>query len=182
MFRRARGFTIVELLIVISVIGILVGLVAVNYVGGIEKAKLTRAKAELQTFANAFQLYLQAHDSYPPDRNRGVLSDVNEYITKDQGNGDWPYAPWGPPSMYDYDAWDIDGDGVDDTFQISIRFCPAGGGLSSCKFPDEPWAKNFGVDSAMYYCIKGSCRSHKSQPITYPGYCVNCPGNKAIGA
>jgi hypothetical protein len=82
--------------------------------------------------------------------------------------------PPSPGSYFDWENWnnpDIPGEKI---YQISVRFCPAGGGLGTCKFPNEPWASGFGVDSAVYFCIYGSCRSHEGQPLAYPGYCVNC--------
>jgi hypothetical protein len=33
--------------------------------------------------------------------------------------------------------------------------------------------------SAMYYCVKGSCRSHQSKPINHPGFCINCGSSQS---
>lgn len=56
-FRRVRpGFTIVELLIVIVVIGILATISIVAYSGIQEKAKVSRANAELQQLSRAIQV------------------------------------------------------------------------------------------------------------------------------
>jgi prepilin-type N-terminal cleavage/methylation domain-containing protein len=178
MNTRRGGFTLVELLIVIFVIGILLALVITNLAGSKEKAYMARANVEFATFANAINLYADKYNDYPADVSRGLPPGIEEFIAKNDQNQSWPDAPW-PGSVYDYDRWDnLDGA---DTLQISIRFCPVGGPLSACHFPDEPWAKNFGIDSAVYYCIKGNCRAHVSEPATYPGYCVNCPDHKAIG-
>jgi hypothetical protein len=103
---------------------------------------------------------------------------LNEFIAKTAQGEDWPDAPW-PGSVYDYENWP-NLDGVD-TYQISVRFCPAGGPIGLCKFPKEPWVtSSWGVDSAVYYCVSGNCRSHQNQPKTYPGYCINCPNHTAI--
>lgn len=168
----------VEILIVIFVTAILLGLVIINIYPSQERAYFSRANTEFATMANAIKLWAAKYNDYPADVARGLPSGIEEFIAKTDQNSEWPEAPW-PGSVYDYDRWDgLDGE---DTYQISVRFCPAGGPLGACKFPNQPWATSFGVDSALYYCIKGNCRAHNLQPATYPGYCVNCPGNKAIG-
>jgi prepilin-type N-terminal cleavage/methylation domain-containing protein len=180
--KTKTGFTLVEVLIVIFVLAILTGLV-INYVSGSqERSYFTRAKAEFTTFENALKLYVAKHNDYPADVSRGIPADLKEFVAKDSQNSEWPKAPY-PDSVYDYDNWSIDdGDGnMVQTYQISIRFCPAGGPLNACKFPNEDWAKDFGVNSALYYCIEGLCRSSSSEAADYPGYCVNCPNNKAMG-
>lgn len=175
--KQKLGFTIVELLVVIVVIGILASIVLVSYSGSQEQTYYNRAKTELTTMTNAIKLYSLKYNTYPPDVSRGLPSGIEEFVTKDP-NVLWPLGPW-PGSVYDYENWVINGV---TTIQISIRFCPQGApDTSQCHFPRQPWASNFGVDSAVYYCITGNCRSHQSQPVTYPGYCLNCPGNRPIG-
>lgn len=173
-----RGFSLVELLIIITVIGVLAVMVIIYIPKSRERTYFTRATAEFQTFTNALKLYLVKYNDYPTDTSQSMPASLNEFIAKQDINSEWPEAPY-PDSVYDYDRWDdLEGE---DTVQISIRFCPVGGPLSACKFPNEPWASSFGINSALYYCIKGNCRSHQSEAATYPGYCVNCPNNKAIG-
>ena len=181
---RSFGFTVVEILIVIVVIGILAALTINYYSGSREAAYLARGKAELEAISSAAKLYAQKNDKYPVDSDRNVPSEIKEFIAKSADGTDWPKAPW-PGSVYDWDAWDIDPtDNTPsqtlDTYQISIRFCNAGGPLSTCQFPKEPWAAGFGINSAFYYCIKGYCRPHSSESVTYPGYCYNCPNNAAV--
>lgn len=176
--RFASGFSLVEILIVIFVIGVLATIVITSVANSRNRANYSRSVTEFTTFANALKLYTAKYNTYPADVSRDLPAELNEFVTKDAQGQNWPNAPF-PGSVYDYENWP-NLDGVD-TYQISIRFCPAGGALSSCKFPNEPWASGFGVDSALYYCIKGNCRAHQNQPKTYPGYCVNCPNNKAIG-
>lgn len=176
---RVRGFTLAEVLIVVAVLGILTALVMSTISSARERAYFSRANTEFATMANAVRLWVIKYNYYPSDVSRGLPAGIEEFIAKNDTSSIWPEAPW-PDSVYDYDQW-LDLDGVE-TYQISIRFCPKGGPYSACKFPDQPWAKDFNINSALYYCIKGNCRAHSYESPNYPGYCVNCPGNKAIGS
>ena len=130
------------------------------------------SKAETRAIATALELYANDHGSYHPDVSRDIPPGLEKYLGS---SGDWPKAPW-PGSIYDWDAWapsDLAYDPKQQVYQLSIRFCPFNQPLS-CAFPNQPWAQNFDYYSAVYYCVSGPCRSHSSQPINYPGYCLNC--------
>jgi prepilin-type N-terminal cleavage/methylation domain-containing protein len=166
---KNRGFTFIEILVTIAIIGILSAIVYVS-IGKIkERTYLSKTNVELKTFAYALKMYAFEHNgAYPADVNRDLPSGLENYLNVAPN---WPDAPW-PGSVFDWDNWDLGSEGH--VYQISVRFCPLNGTLAQCNFPDEPWAHNFGVDSAYYYCISGSCRAHQYEPINYPGYCVNC--------
>jgi prepilin-type N-terminal cleavage/methylation domain-containing protein len=167
--QKQSGFTIVELLIVIIVIGILAVIVIVAYNGITKQAYYSRSKSELSSIATAIQLFSAANGRYPYDVSRGIPAEITPYLNGSSDN--WPTAPW-PNSVYDYDYFI--GSDSKEVSQISIRFCPAGGPISACTFPNESWAAGFGVDSSAYWCVTGKCRAHPDQIDTYPGYCINC--------
>lgn len=164
-----RGFTIVELLIVVVIIGIVAAIVIVAYRGVTNRAYMSRSQTELETIGKAIQIYYTTNGRYPADVERGVPAEVIE--TMNGPSSSWPIAPW-PDSVYDYDSF-VGSDGKE-VSQISIRFCPVGGPISACKFPNESWASNFNVNSSVYWCVTGKCRAHPSELDTYPGKCVNC--------
>lgn len=63
--RNNRGFTIVELLIVIVVIGILAGLVIVTYNGIQQKARDTERKTDINALASHAEAYNAQAGNYP---------------------------------------------------------------------------------------------------------------------
>jgi prepilin-type N-terminal cleavage/methylation domain-containing protein len=173
MVIKSKGFTLIELLVVIAIISILASIVFNSVGRAKDKAYFSRAKLEFKSMDTALALYYEDNEDYPPDADRNIPSGLEEYLATAEGVDVWPSAPW-PGSVYDWDNWDDPDNEGEKIYQISIRYCPAGGALEDCNFPNEDWAEGFGVNSAMYYCVSGSCRSHRNEPIDYPGYCVNC--------
>ncbi|MEX0931657.1 MAG: type II secretion system protein [Candidatus Paceibacterota bacterium] len=166
-FQNGRGFTLIELLVVIAVIGILSTVVLSSLNNARDKARFAKSSSQFKSFHHALELYLLENDGvYPGDVDRGIPSGLESYLASD----DWPNGPWSG-SVYDWDNWTINGEKV---YQISVRFCPPGGPIGACNFPNEIWAQDFSVNSAVYYCFEGTCRSHVNEPVDYPGLCVNC--------
>lgn len=170
--KKQTGFTLIELLVVIAIVGLLATIVLSSIKVAKDKTYFSRALTEFKSMATALQYYLIDYDQYPADVSRDLPPGLGQYLAG-QNISSWPSAPW-PNSVYDWDNWDDPNTPGAKIYQISIRFCPIGAQISQCSFPKESWASNFGVDSAVYYCIEGSCRPHINQPVTYPGYCVNC--------
>lgn len=77
--KKSDGFTIVELLIVIVVIGLLAAITIVAYGGVQEKANNVRKMNDIQSVAKAIELYKSQNDIYPVTGTTAsdVLSDSN---------------------------------------------------------------------------------------------------------
>lgn len=166
--RHSSGFTLIELLIVISIIALLINYILPVLHSAKEKAYHARALAEFQSVHASLQAYLNEYGSYPPDANRDIPPGLEEFLAP----GIWPDAAW-PGSVFDWENWDDPDNPGEKIYQISVRFCPVGQ-PTKCKFPDTEWAANFDINSSVYFCLQGACRSHISRPINHPGYCVNC--------
>jgi prepilin-type N-terminal cleavage/methylation domain-containing protein len=74
---HSSGFTIVELLIVIVVIGILAGLVITTYNGIQQKARNTERTTDLKTFQSQLEAYNANNGRYPTTTDLGTTSGTN---------------------------------------------------------------------------------------------------------
>ena len=104
--KSERGVTLIEMLVVITIIGLISGLVAVNVIRQGENAKRTAAKAQIGSFMNALGIYKLDTGVYPATAqglqalrvNPGDLSNwAGPYMPKDV-----PMDPWGRPYEYKY--------------------------------------------------------------------------------
>jgi general secretion pathway protein G len=60
-----KGFTLIEIMVVVIILGILASIVAVKYSGQAEKAKQTQAAVQMKTFETALELYKLENGMYP---------------------------------------------------------------------------------------------------------------------
>ena len=78
MLVKKKGFTLVELLVVIAIIGILVAMViiAIDPLRVIRESRDSKDRSELSGVKSALQLYLNEHNNYPldPPGLTGVLN------------------------------------------------------------------------------------------------------------
>jgi general secretion pathway protein G len=60
-----RGFTLIEIMVVVVILGILASYVAVRYVGRTEEAKRTQARVQIESLGTALALYKMDNGTYP---------------------------------------------------------------------------------------------------------------------
>ncbi len=161
--RLKRGFTMVELIIVITIVVVLSFLFFTSYTRAKARSKLSRTTTELTQIASALNQYAQDNGGYPADTSRSVPPGLEKYL---QG-GVWPTSAW-PNGVFDWDNWVVNGQQI---YQISYRLCDLNDPISDCS--DPILFPNFVRNSSIFYCVSGPCVPHESTP-TVPGYCVNC--------
>lgn len=122
MLMRARGFTLLELLVVVAIIGLLVGFVAPRYFGQIGKSEVNAAKAQIDALEKALDQYRLDTGRYP-GMDAGLDALVNRPQNEPKWNGPYlrkavPLDPWGRPYQYrvpgekgDYDLISFGKDG-----------------------------------------------------------------------
>ena len=81
-FRNQKGFTLVEILIVVIILAILAGVVIPQFSSSSDEAKLSVLQSDLATMRGAAELYYHQHNSTYPG---GVTSNYSGHAT----NAEW---------------------------------------------------------------------------------------------
>jgi len=63
--KKQSGFTLIELMVVVAILGILATIVMTNVVGKDDQARVTTTKTSLGAVANALQMYKLDNHKYP---------------------------------------------------------------------------------------------------------------------
>jgi general secretion pathway protein G len=90
---HARGFSLIEVMIVVVIIGLMAGVVTYTTAGYLERAKKQRARADIATLSGAVDAYYLAGGAYP-DNQTGLKALVPGFIKILQND------PWGHPYQY----------------------------------------------------------------------------------
>jgi len=129
---RRRGFTLMELLLVMAILVILLGLVAPRFLGTQKKANVNAAKSQIGLFKSPLEMFALDMNSYPTtDQGLSSLLEAPEDLENTsqwQGpylDSDVPQDPWGRDYQYEYpptrqerdfpDIWSVGPDGEDGT-------------------------------------------------------------------
>jgi general secretion pathway protein G len=123
--RRHNGFTLVELMVVIVIIGLLAAIVTINVLPLGDQGRVAKAKADIATIESALDVYKLQNMNYPSTSDGlaallappASLADPSRY----QKGGyikKLPKDPWGHPYLYTspgehgaYDLWSYGADG-----------------------------------------------------------------------
>lgn len=122
MANKQTGFTLLELLVVMVIIGLLVGYVGPKYFAQLGKSEVKAARAQMNALRKALDVYRLDNGRYP-DQQQGL----DALTVAPQGNTKWqgpylqkevPNDPWGHAYIYripgekgDYDLISLGADG-----------------------------------------------------------------------
>lgn len=106
--RLSRGFTLIEILVVVVILGILAAIVVPRVMERPGEARVTRAKQDIQGIVTALSLYKLDNFNYPSSE-QGLDALVNKPAGQpDAANWKGPYLdriakdPWGKPYLYQH--------------------------------------------------------------------------------
>lgn len=118
---RAAGFTLIELMIVLFILGLLAALVAPRLMGRVGKAKQKTAQAQMQLLGTALDLFHLDVGRYPTDEEGlKVLYQKPDSLPAWSGpylDKDAPKDPWGREYVYkcpgEHGPYDLSSQGAD---------------------------------------------------------------------
>jgi len=102
--RRARGFTLIEILVVITILGIMAALIVPRIMDRPDQARATAARADVNAIMSGLKLYRLDNGVYPSN-DQGLLA-----LVKKPDRGDVPrnWKPGGYLEKLPKDPWDSD--------------------------------------------------------------------------
>ena len=133
--RASRGFTLIEIMVVVVIIGLLAAVIVPNVVNKVDEARVTRAKSDISTLEAALTMFRLDNSKYPTTE-QGLPSLTTQptdpsirnwrpggYLTKKVGKD-----PWGNEYQYVYPGTH---GGEYDLFSLGADNQPGGEGTSA---------------------------------------------------
>jgi general secretion pathway protein G len=118
----SRGFTLIEMIVVVIILGLLAGLVAPRLFSRVGQSKIETARAQIRLLETGLDLYRLDTGSYPPStvglqalvQSSNVPNWSGPYLKQNS----IPLDPWGNPYSYkccpgDHGEYDLWSDGAD---------------------------------------------------------------------
>ena len=130
-FRQA-GFTLIEIMVVVVILGILAAIVAPNVISRIDEASITRAKQDIRNIESALKLYYMDNSRYPTtDQGLEALTTRPNDPTVRNWRGPYldrlPRDPWNNTYRYLYPGRH----GEFDVFTYGADNQPGGEGINA---------------------------------------------------
>ena len=123
--RRADGFTLIEIMVVVVIIGLLAAVIVPRVVGNVDKARVAKAKQDIQSIETALTMYKLDNFSYPTGEEglKALVQKPDDPNVQNWRQGGYlehlPNDPWNHPYQYqvpsqhggDYDLFSLGADG-----------------------------------------------------------------------
>ncbi len=115
-----RGMTLVELMVVVTVLALMAPAVSISVVKVLSQAKIGKAKGDISTFNTALDFYYNLEGDYP-NQGQGLdaLTEPGDDGKRYMKQSQLPNDPWKQPYVYRYpgtknsDSYDVCSKGED---------------------------------------------------------------------
>jgi general secretion pathway protein G len=123
---KHRGFTLIEIMVVVVIIGLLAAFIVPQITGKVEQARVAKAKTDIQALDTALSMYKLDNFRYPPadvglaalmvqpggDAAKNWKGPYLKKLSKDPWNNDYQYVV--PGKHGEFDLYSRGADGQDD--------------------------------------------------------------------
>jgi general secretion pathway protein G len=128
-----RGFTLIEIMVVVVILGILAALVAPNVISRIDDAQVNRARQDIRAVESALKLYRLDNFKYPTTEQglEALVTQPSDPSIRNWRQGGYldkaPMDPWNNPYQYMYPGQQ----GEFDIFTFGADGQPGGEGINA---------------------------------------------------
>ena len=106
--RQQRGFTLIEIMVVVIIIGLLAAVVVPQFLGRVDDARKAKAKQDIQALETGLTMYKLDNFNYPTGEEglKALVEKPNDPNVKNWRAGGYlqhlPKDPWGNDYQYQY--------------------------------------------------------------------------------